>query len=144
MIQKQSNYKYAAILEISGNSKENTVKEGFHYWSCKVTAYNSTKKDAVVGASQAIFGYFSEKPLNNSHLYLLMHNSPEMLKHILINLHNILQDFSKYVWLFWGYALNIKGFMVRDLVPFAQFNKREKHPRRSVTFSLFHGCFSCF
>ena len=31
LIQKQSNYKYAAILEISGNSKENTVKEGFHY-----------------------------------------------------------------------------------------------------------------
>ena len=41
---------------------------------------------------------------------------------------------------------------LRDLVPFAQFKKREKHPWRSVTFkpatllklALLHGCFSCF
>ena len=42
---------------------------------------------------------------------------------------------------------------LRDLVLFAQFNKREKHPWRSVTFSkpatllkvtLLHGCFSRF
>ena len=47
--------------------------------------------------------------------------------------------------------------VLRDLVPCAQFKKREKHPWRSVTFSkvaaqpatllkvtLLHGCFSCF
>ena len=43
---------------------------------------------------------------------------------------------------------------LRDLVPFAQFKKREKHQWRSVTFSkvagfslkvaLLHGCFSRF
>ena len=40
---------------------------------------------------------------------------------------------------------------LRDLVPFVQFKKREKHPWRNVTFSkvllketLFHGCFSRF
>ena len=41
---------------------------------------------------------------------------------------------------------------LRDLAPFAQFKKREKHPWRSVTFkpatllklALLHGCFSCF
>ena len=40
---------------------------------------------------------------------------------------------------------------LRDLVPFVQFKKREKHPWRSVTFSttllrvtLLHGCFSRF
>ena len=46
---------------------------------------------------------------------------------------------------------------MRDLVPFVQFKKHEKHPLRSVTFSkvagkpatllkvtLLHGCFSCF
>ena len=39
---------------------------------------------------------------------------------------------------------------LRDLVPFVQFRKREKHPRTSVYFSnllkvtLFHGCFSRF
>ena len=33
---------------------------------------------------------------------------------------------------------------LRDLVPFGQFKKREKHPWRSVTFkTLLHGCF-CF
>ena len=31
---------------------------------------------------------------------------------------------------------------LRDLVPFAQFQKRKKHPWRSVTFSKFAG-FSC-
>ena len=33
---------------------------------------------------------------------------------------------------------------LRDLVPFVQIKKREKHPWRSVTFSKvagFHGCF---
>ena len=39
--------------------------------------------------------------------------------------------------------------VLRDLVPFAQFKKREKHLWRSVTFALLkvallHGCFSCF
>ena len=42
---------------------------------------------------------------------------------------------------------------MRDLVPFVQFKKREKHPWRSVNFSkdtgkslvkLLHGCFSRF
>ena len=35
---------------------------------------------------------------------------------------------------------------LRDLVPFVQYKKREKHPWRSVNFSkvAFHGCFSCF
>ena len=40
---------------------------------------------------------------------------------------------------------------LRDLVSFARFKKREKHPRRSVNFSkvlvkltLLHGCFSRF
>ena len=39
---------------------------------------------------------------------------------------------------------------LRDLVPFVQFTKREKHPWTSVTcgkvagFSLLHGCFSLF
>ena len=43
---------------------------------------------------------------------------------------------------------------LRDLVPFVQFKKREKHPWRSVTFSKvagkllkvtpLHGCFPCF
>ena len=44
---------------------------------------------------------------------------------------------------------------LRDLVPFLQFKKHEKHPWRSVTFSrlqpatllkvtLLHGCFLCF
>ena len=47
---------------------------------------------------------------------------------------------------------------LRDLVPFVQFNKREKHPSRSANFSkvaglkpatllkltLLHGCFSRF
>ena len=41
---------------------------------------------------------------------------------------------------------------LRDLVPFAQFKKREKHPWRSVNFSevaglkltLLHRCFSSF
>ena len=37
--------------------------------------------------------------------------------------------------------------VLRDLVPFVQFEKREKHPCRSVTFSkvagfTLHGCFS--
>ena len=33
---------------------------------------------------------------------------------------------------------------LRDLVPFGQFKKREKHPWTSVTFkALLHGCF-CF
>ena len=41
--------------------------------------------------------------------------------------------------------------VLRDLVPFVQFKKREEHPWRSVTFSkvagllkvtLLHGCFS--
>ena len=30
---------------------------------------------------------------------------------------------------------NLKGDVLRDLVPFAQFKKREKHPWRSVNFS---------
>ena len=45
--------------------------------------------------------------------------------------------------------------VLRDLVPFIQFKKREKHPWRNVNFSrlkpatllkltLLHGCFSCF
>ena len=29
---------------------------------------------------------------------------------------------------------------LRDLVPFVQFKKREKHPWRSVTFSKIAGC----
>ena len=37
---------------------------------------------------------------------------------------------------------------LRDLVPFAQFKKREKHPLRSATLvlkvTLLHGCFSRF
>ena len=47
---------------------------------------------------------------------------------------------------------------LRDLVPFVQFKKRDKHPWKSVNFStvatlkpetllkltLFQGCFSCF
>ena len=37
---------------------------------------------------------------------------------------------------------------LRDLVPFVQFKKSEKHPWRSVTFklkvTLLHGCFSRF
>ena len=47
---------------------------------------------------------------------------------------------------------------MRNLVPFVQFKRREKHPWRSVTFRkvatfksatllkviLLHGCFSCF
>ena len=38
---------------------------------------------------------------------------------------------------------------LHDLVPFVQFKKREKHPWRSVTFTLLkvallHGCFSHF
>ena len=36
---------------------------------------------------------------------------------------------------------------LHDLVPFAQFKKREKHPWRSVNFrlklTLLHACFSC-
>ena len=53
---------------------------------------------------------------------------------------------------------NIKCDNLRDLLPFVQFKKREKHPRRSFTFSkvagqkpatllkltLLHGCFSRF
>ena len=39
--------------------------------------------------------------------------------------------------------------VVRDLVPFLQLKKREKHPWRSVTFSkrkamLLRGCLTCF
>ena len=37
--------------------------------------------------------------------------------------------------------------VLRDLVPFVQFKKREKHPCRSVTLlkvTLLHGCFSRF
>ena len=43
--------------------------------------------------------------------------------------------------------------VLHDLVPFAQFKKREEHPWRSVTFSkvagllkvtIFHGCSSHF
>ena len=38
--------------------------------------------------------------------------------------------------------------VLRDLVSFVQFKKREKHPWRSVTFrlkvTLIHGCFSRF
>ena len=33
---------------------------------------------------------------------------------------------------------------LHNLVSFAQFKKREKHPRMSVTFSFLRGCFSCF
>ena len=29
---------------------------------------------------------------------------------------------------------------LRDLVPFVQFKKREKHPWKSVKFSFFHVC----
>ena len=32
----------------------------------------------------------------------------------------------------------------RDLLPFVQFKKREKHPCRSVKVTLLHGCFSRF
>ena len=47
--------------------------------------------------------------------------------------------------------LFLKCDVLRDLVSFVQFEKREKHPWRSVTFSkallkvtLLHGCFSRF
>ena len=35
------------------------------------------------------------------------------------------------------YLLLIHKWCLRDLVPFVQFKKREKHPWRSVTFSNF-------
>ena len=48
------------------------------------------------------------------------------------------------------HLINICGAL-RDLAPFAQFKKREKHPWRSVTFpetllklTLLHECFSRF
>ena len=48
------------------------------------------------------------------------------------------------------YIFNNKCGALRDLVPCAQFKKREKYTRMSVTFSsklkvtLLHGCFSRF
>ena len=45
-------------------------------------------------------------------------------------------------------VLNVVCGAFRDLVPFLQFKKREKHPWRSVVFSkvavFSRGCFSCF
>ena len=46
----------------------------------------------------------------------------------------------------------LKSDALHNLVPFAQFKKREKHPWKSVTFkpatlqkvSFLHGCFSHF
>ena len=51
-----------------------------------------------------------------------------------------------------GTKLSLVCDALRDLVSFVQFKKREKHPWRSVTFSivmllkvtLLHGCFSPF
>ena len=51
-----------------------------------------------------------------------------------------------------GTKLSLVCDALRDLVSFVQFKKREKHPWRSVTFSivmllkvtLLHGCFSHF
>ena len=36
--------------------------------------------------------------------------------------------------------LSLDMFLLRDLVPFAQFKKREKHPWKSVTFSKAASC----
>ena len=35
--------------------------------------------------------------------------------------------------------IGLDSDVLRDLVPFVQFKKREKHPRRSVTFSTVAG-----
>ena len=57
-----------------------------------------------------------------------------------------------------SHVCKLNVMFLRDLVPFVQFKKREKHPSRSVTFSkvaglkpatllkvkLFYGCFSRF
>ena len=57
-----------------------------------------------------------------------------------------------------SHVCKLNVMFLRDLVPFVQFKKREKHPSRSVTFSkvaglkpatllkvkFFHGCFSRF
>ena len=48
-----------------------------------------------------------------------------------------------------GVVLVYKCDALRDMVPFAQFKKREKHAWRRVAFSklkvtLFHGCLSPF
>ena len=64
---------------------------------------------------------------------------------------------SKYVILIFsfyqGTNFKVTCDALRDLVPFVQFKKREKHPWRRVTFSkvetllkvtLLHGCFSRF
>ena len=51
---------------------------------------------------------------------------------ILLNLYKILQT-AKYN------PIHICD-VLRDLVPFAQFKKREKHPWRSVIFSKVAGC----
>ena len=68
------------------------------------------------------------------------------------NIHHDVTDLVNH-----GIITNAKTCALRDLVPFVQFKKREKHRRRSVTFSklwaessdfakskLVHECFSRF
>ena len=46
------------------------------------------------------------------------------------NIHHDVTDLVNH-----GIITNAKTCALRDLVPFVQFKKREKHRRRSVTFS---------
>ena len=45
----------------------------------------------------------------------------------------------KYVLNYFSPRFDFKWDALRDLLPFIQFKKREKHPRRSVNFSKIAG-----
>ena len=51
----------------------------------------------------------------------------------MIRLPNILTSFV-IAFFSYPYLVSIKRDALRDLVPFVQFKKREKHPRESINF----------
>ena len=69
-----------------------------------------------------------------------------MIKHTQTICRLFADELFESVWSFCGIgAKRVKPYMImiyealRNLVPFKQFKKREKHPRRNVTFSKVTG-----